>query len=1236
MKRIKLVVIAFVALIIVGVAFLSNKTTYKSFNEEKGVNAASIPEKVLEDNEEDPRSENPIERLEFEAGQLVDPTTGEIPYRILDKEIEYAKKNLNLANVNPNGVSPFSLGSVPSATTQNSENFTNMGPYNIGGRTRAIGIDIADENVIIAGGISGGIWKTTDQGQSWNRTSSLQHHPAISSLVQDQRSGKTNEWYYSTGEFSGNSASASGAFYLGNGLYKSVDNGDSWELIASTAQPGTSGTDVVTNRERFTITHQLAIDYSEPTGTEIYAAGPSEIIRSTDGFETFEVVLGENNSGSNWSDVAVSSTGMVYASIANTSFNGSNGVDGLFKSPDGINWTQIEPQTGFPSTFRRMEIAIDPNNEDRVYFVGLDRLFVYTESSNTWADLSANIKPSGEDVGQGHGSQGGYDLYVAVHPSNEDIIFLGGVNLMRTTNRFTTSAATAQVGGYNNDGNPNSYPRYPDHHPDNHNYAFFPSDPNRMLSANDGGVYLAENNTTNTNTINPIDWTPLNNGYVTNQIYHASINQFDLGDQQIIAGMQDNGTWAKFAPDPEEIWTEVFSGDGAFTGISYNSLYASSQNGNLVRFELDNANVYQFAGNISPTPDDNDYLFINPYYINPIKQDQLFVAARGRVFYTNDIRTNPGSGEWSEINHPNLTGQQVSAFGMSFDPEGVLYFGTRFGRLFKVTGTEDVEGNIEATQLSTTGMPVGNVSSISVDPTDADKVIVTLSNYGIVSVWYTEDGGDTWGSISGNLEENPQGTGAGPSVRASAIMPDGVEENYYFIGTSVGLYMTKELDGDNTVWVQQASQAIGNVVVSNIMTRPIEGMIMASTHGNGSFVGFYDTRVVPNVNYSFSSDQRSVELRANVSFDSNAPLSYQWLKDGAEIDGANEETLTVIDGGDYQVRMTIGGVEGTGVSNTVSINLDGQGPIINSITRFNPATEEVSGDEVVFQVTFDEPVVNIGTNDFETSGDASGTVESVVLVTNTNIYNVTVNGIGGSGTLGLAVASSSDIADESGNAFSGTIESSETYNVTDNTAPSAAITRSNPTSEVTDQFRVTFLVSFSENVQNVDITDFTLPNAIDNAELVEVLPVQGTRVFSVEVSQIISDGVVSLAFSSSQDIADGAGNAFSGEITTQETYTIENVIASVESPVVNIDGIKVDANPSSGEFVLTLPDDFAGPVEYNVINASGVSVRTGGVSNYQPASELKVDLRNQADGLFIFEAVGTKRKATIKLLKRTR
>jgi len=1219
--------------------FLFTKEPAPHYIRPDSVDISSIPDSEREEENEEDLSENPIKRLEFELGQLIDPATGKIPENIKQKELAYARKRLlpESRQTSRYALNPYAINNEQ-GVAQTQESFVNMGPFNIGGRTRALAIDVANENIILAGGVSGGVWKSTDQGASWSRVSGLQDHPSVTSIVQDKRAGKTNDWYYATGEFTGNSASDRGAFYQGNGLYKSSNNGDSWQLISSTAQPGTSGTDVITSAKRFTITDQLAIDNSEPSGTEIYAGGLSKLYRSTDGFQTFTTVLGANNGGNNFVDVAITSTGKVFATIANSSFNGNSAEDGLFMSNDGITWQNIEPTTNFPSSFDRIEIAIDPSDESKVYFAGSNRLFLFDDTDDSWTDLSSNLGVSTSDVGEGHSTQGGYDLFAAVHPANPDVVFIGGVNLLRSTDGYRTSGNRKQVGGYNNDNNPNNFPRYPNHHPDNHAYAFFPSNPDKMLSATDGGIHLTQNNQANVTNTNPVTWSSLNNGYTTTQFYHASIHLHDLGDFQILGGMQDNGTWGKLAESPQVDWDEFSGGDGAYSAVAYNSVLTSSQNGNLRRFVL-NGSTYALVQNITPSSSDSDFLFVNPYVVNPVNQDQVFVGARSKVFFTNDVRTNPTSGAWNQITSSQMTGQQVSAMAMSIDPEGVLYYGTRTGEIFKVENTVNLENNATPTRVTGVGMPTNaNVSGIAVDPKDSEKLMVTFSNYGVVSVWYSENGGSTWASISGNLEENSNGSGAGPSIRSAAIMPDGNGGNYYFVGTSVGLYMTQNLNADNTVWTQQAANSIGNVVVTSLMVRPVEGMLLAATHGNGVFTGFYDVGINPTVNYSVNVSDNSYLLRGNRSFDANQGMAYQWFKDGAPIDGETSNELEVTDGGNYQLRLQINGKSGTGMSNTIAVNLDGQGPTITSIERFNPSTQNTDLTSVTFQVTFDEDVVGVSTDDFEVTGAATGVVSNVAIVPGgSSVFNIQVTNIGGQGTLGLAVSATNNITDNVGNEFTGSINSSETYTISDITAPSVAITRQTPATQITDQNRVTFLVTFSENVDNVEATDFTLANDLANAEISDVTAVTQTKSYAVTVSQIIEDGTVDLDFASSQNIADGAGNAFTGTITTEETYTIQNVIAGIEDiPNRSIKEIWVDTNPTSGEFTLILPDVFIGQIEYNIINSSGLSVKTGSIDNYQPLTEIKVDLTNHADGLYIYEAASANGRTTVKLLKRSR
>ncbi len=1230
MKKVVIILSIFTILAIAGFyTFRPNVSEYNTRTYNRSLDLSQVPSGEMKQKE--PESENPIERLEFELMQLCDPETGLLPDHITHLELDFAKRKFG--EQQRNGRSSIGSAGIFTRGVQNQQSlFANVGPFNVGGRTRAVGIDIADENIILAGGISGGMWRSTDGGGSWNRTTALEQHPAVSSLVQDTRSGKTNEWYYSTGERRGNSASAIGALYLGNGIYKSVDNGGSWTLIASTAVDGTSGTDVLTTQSTFSLIDQLAIDYSNPNGTEIYAGVSGEIIRSEDGFETFEVVLGANNSGSNYTDVAITTSGKVFATIGNSRFNGSEGEEGVFESEDGLSWSKLELPIGFPSTYSRLELAIDPSDENLIYVVGNTDLFLYNDATDTWTDLTENLDVS-SDLGEGHNTQGGYDLYAAVHPDNSDVVFIGGVNLLRSSDGFNTDDNRSQMGGYRPDNNPNSFPIYPNNHPDQHDYAFYRSNANRMIVGNDGGLFRTDNNLSENNDIIPVNWTSLNNGYLTTQFYHIDIDNYNLGSGLIVGGMQDNGSWASLEGEPRGDWENIFGGDGAFSAVTYNSLYVSSQRGNIRRLELD-GDVYRFRGNVSPSNDDGDFLFINPFIYNPVNQDQLFVGARGKIFGTNDIRANPSSNDWIELFGPeSLNNEFVSALAMSTESEGVLYFGTRSGRIYTIEDTRHLDESTEIKELSREGLPSGNISGISVDPKDASKVLITFSNYNINSIWYSSDAGESWTAVSGNLEENPDGSGAGPSIRAVEIMPDGRGGNYYFVGTSVGLFMTESLAANNTAWEQQGVNEIGNVVVSSLKVRPIEGTVVAATHGNGVFRGVYEVGVNPHINYSFENSGRSIVLRGNVSFNQATGLSYQWLKNGQIIQGEIGSELTVIGGGEYQLLLGLEGVDGTGISNKVFVDLDDVQPDILSINRLNPIGENTNATVVQFQVNFSEAVMNVDESDFRLSGGVLGQINSVEEVVLGEVFNITVGNLSGSGKLNLDVALNSDITDNSGNSFSGFVLLEQDFSIIDITPPVATISRFTPLSIVTNQNEVVFLVIFTESVSNVDVNDFILTIGGDNGVLSDLTQIDDFR-FLVVISDIIEDGLVQLGFSTSQDISDNEGNIFEGTIIANEAFFIRNVITSINDPLnPNKREIIVERNPSSGIFNLQLPQGLEGNSQVRVLNSSGALIKDLEVRNYRLGETLSMDLTKYPSGIYVISVTKQSVSRSVRVIK---
>ncbi len=117
----------------------------------------------------------------------------------------------------------------------NSQTWVNAGPNNVGGRTRTLTFDRNNPNVLITGGVSGGIWRSVDGGNSWVQTTGTKDIVSVTDIIQDPRHGRSNEWYCAGGEYIGNSPSrVFSAFLTGNGIYKSTDNGLTWEKYGDT------------------------------------------------------------------------------------------------------------------------------------------------------------------------------------------------------------------------------------------------------------------------------------------------------------------------------------------------------------------------------------------------------------------------------------------------------------------------------------------------------------------------------------------------------------------------------------------------------------------------------------------------------------------------------------------------------------------------------------------------------------------------------------------------------------------------------------------------------------------------------------------------------------------------------------------------------------------------------------------------------------------------------------------
>lgn len=744
-------------------------------------------------------------RDEYEFLVQRDPLADAIPRDIYHREQEFVKR-----------IPTRERAALAKGDAVHELTWVERGPNNVGGRTRAFALDVANANTLIAGAVAGGIWKSTNDGASWHPTLHPSQIHTTTCIAQDTRPGRTATWYVGTGEFRGSTTNNTrwGAFYRGDGMYKSTNNGDSWALLPST-QSGTPQT-----TDAFDYCWSVATNPTNLSQDEVYAATWKGIYRSIDGGGAWTLVQpsdsGLVNTAGFTTDVVVTSTGIVYA------FTKQGGVSKIWRSPDGTTWTNITP-AGFPTSTGRIVIGASQSNPNTVY-VFIDSpsgFWKYNAASNAWENRSANLP--------GINTQTGYDMILHVKPDDENFVLLGGTDLYRSRNGFATATDIANIGGYNYWPNGN-------HHPDLQGGAFRPGNPNIYYSSHDGGISKCSDiNATS------VVWQSLNNGYNVTQFYSVTISS-DSGDHAIMAGAQDNGTQYTDQPGMSA-WEMVFGGDGTIVElapIADDRLYTQYQNGPMQRQTRAGLNLT----NINPSGATRQ-LFVNPIALDPNNSRLLYYGAGKST--TPTMHT----GLWRNSDAPNATGtagwtpltatdpgtisgwtRATSCIGISkANNPNVLYFGTTDGLVRRVDSANATPVVRDVTPPGLNGGTAqgGFVRCVAVDPTNSNKALVAFGNYNFRNLWYTSDGGATWIDVEGNLAGD-----TGPSIRWATIFYIGNQLNIY-LATSIGVLMTNHVNGTSTVWSQAAANAIGNVLIGYLDYRSSDRTLAVGTHARGVF-----------------------------------------------------------------------------------------------------------------------------------------------------------------------------------------------------------------------------------------------------------------------------------------------------------------------------------------------------------------------------------------------------------------
>ena len=314
-----------------------------------------------------------------------DPKTNLIPPCIRGKELEFVSR---LSRKNE---------------VANSQSWASCGPNNSSGRILSIAVDIENENVMLAAAASGGIWRTENAGVNWAKTTAPSDIPSATCIVQDERPGKRNIWYYGTGELLSTTdrrlSIIARTVGLGDGIFKSQDGGKTWSQIPSTKTNSPGALSQV-----FQGIWSLAIDTSNHAGDEIYAACYGGIMRSADGGGHWSLVLGDLTFKPFSTDVAIDPQGRIYAALSTycPEYPGNPcPIGGIWTSNNGIQWQNITPPD-FPDDYRRVKLATAPSDPGILYVFtetpiqDTDPTFGFSASQHTLWKYTSNKKFSGK------------------------------------------------------------------------------------------------------------------------------------------------------------------------------------------------------------------------------------------------------------------------------------------------------------------------------------------------------------------------------------------------------------------------------------------------------------------------------------------------------------------------------------------------------------------------------------------------------------------------------------------------------------------------------------------------------------------------------------------------------------------------------------------------------------------------------------------------------------------------
>ncbi|MCH2180257.1 MAG: hypothetical protein MK106_15805, partial [Mariniblastus sp.] len=680
-----------------------------------------------------------------------------------------------------------------------------MGPKFAGGRIESIDCPPGDLSTIYAGVGAGGIWKSTNGGLTWRPIFGNQSTYAIGDLA--VAPSDPNQIWLGTGE-----CHLSRTSYPGNGVYRSLDGGETWEHrgLTETAHIG-----------------KVLIDPIDPLTVYVAAMGRKQkggqrgIYKTSNGGKTFSRVLYE---GEQTGFVDIVMDPFNHKRLYATSWDrGPVGKSAIFRTDDsGKHWIRLEK--GFPKKdLDRIAIDVGQSREGVVYSLVTDRtspelarrghasiIFRSDDFGDTWTRCHEGYVPTyvGWDF---------CDLRVA--PDDDNRLYIGGLRLITSNDGGQTFEGE---GGFAVNKDPTQVFRLHPHrgiglHLDVHDIWIDPVHPNRILLGNDGGLFCSSDHGNS--------WLHFNNLPI------AEFYRIHLDDQEpfhIWGGTQDNASFvgpstARYQPGRDDNWEQVFldpwtGGDGFATFPDPNSptrTFYTQQNGDLKRSRLGQLRPEK---SIRPRRKKGEpplaFDWDTPFFASKHDGRTVLYCSAQCVFKSLDLGDS-----WNRIS-PYFGTQGQRCLAESPADARRLVVG-RDGKNLHFSPDNGAQWTAAGP-----GLPEKRLRDINLSHHDPDVAYVALSGKDdsdcTAYLFKTEDFGKTWISLAQGL----------PAESVNAIEEDPVVSGLLYVGTDLGVFISTD---HGRTWDALAN-GIPTAPVVDLEVHARDGKLVAATHGLSIYI----------------------------------------------------------------------------------------------------------------------------------------------------------------------------------------------------------------------------------------------------------------------------------------------------------------------------------------------------------------------------------------------------------------